>query len=675
MVEMRHRHRFTRRQFTAAGSVAALGAAVATGCDALSTNPAGSGGGGGGGNGNAATDLKEAPALAEQVKNGELPALEERIPTNPLVLEPVDQVGTYGGDWHYLLLSGGCPECLLVRTIGYESLVNWAPDVRAFTIDELRPNIAAGFDYNDDATEYTITLRDGMKWSDGQPYTADDLVFWYEDIAQNEELTPQFPAWLLSGGERAEVEKVDDLTVVFRFAEPYGLFLHQLAAANGHEIAKRPAHYLKQFHPNYADNLDQLVAEANRETWSELFQSKMNFWEDPELPVIHAWILNDAAGAVGQRLRAERNPYYWKTDPEGRQLPYLDRVLFEMVSDGEALTLKVMGGEADLQVTYAGDNQDKPVYAKEREKQGYDFVDSLPTYMNTAPLALNLAHKDPIKREVFNNLDFRIGLSHAINRQEVVDAAHSRQGEPFQCAPRPESPFYHEGLAKQYIEYDPDLANEHLDKVLPDKDGDGMRLGPDGNSFSFRMDSAGDEPPDDLEMIKGYWEAVGIRMNINPVPWELMFTRLEANEHDGIKWFGDGGLDVLLDPRSYFPFSNLSVFALPWANWYNAGGLAGGVEETELIAEPPEAAKEQMRLYDELKSSVDTDEQAEVLTQILDIAAEQFWLIGVSLPAMGYGIVKNSFRNVPEVLVSPGVSSNPGQADTAMYFISEESEG
>jgi peptide/nickel transport system substrate-binding protein len=669
MIEAVHHHGLTRRHFVAAGAVAAVSAFALAGCDALSTKPSGSSGGG---ETNGATGLKEAPQLTQLVKEGKLPVLKERIPAKPLVLKPVERIGIYGGDWHYLLLSGGCPECLLVRTIGYEPLVSWVPDVRAFTIDELTPNIVADYSYNDEATEYTFILRESMKWSDGERYTADDLIFWYEDIVLNKELTPQFPPWLMSGGERGVVEKLDDYTVVFRFARPHGLFLHQLAAGNGHEIGKRPAHYLKQFHPTYAENIDQLVADAKRDTWLDLFLSKQNFWENPELPVVHAWKLNDAVGIAGKRLTAERNPYYWKVDTKGSQLPYLDRVLYQMVSNQEGLTLKVMGGEADLQVTYAGDNRDKPVYAKERAEQDFDFVDNLPTYMNTAPLALNLLTKDPIKREVFNNIDFRIGLSHAINRQEITDAVHSRQGEPFQCAPRPESPFYHERLATQYLEYDPDLANEHLDKVLPDKDGNGTRLGPDGNEFSFRMDAPGDEPPDDMVLIKDYWEAVGIRVSINPVPWELMFTRLEANEHDGIKWFGDGGLDVLLDPRSYFPFNSLSAFALPWANWYQAGGLAGGVKETALIAEPPEAAMEQMRLYDQLKGSLDTDEQADLLKQILDIAAEQFWLIGVSLPAMGYGIKKNNFHNVPKVLVSPGVSSNPGKPNSSTYFISNE---
>ena len=104
--------------------------------------------------------------------------------------------------------------------------------------------------------------------------------------------------------------------------------------------------------------------------------------------------------------------------------------------------------------------------------------------MNTVVLALNQTHKNEALRTIFANKDFRVGLSHAINRQEIIDVVFVSQGEPWQLGPRQETPWYNETLAKQFTEFDVDLANERLDAVLPDKDGDGMRSLPGGEPFS-----------------------------------------------------------------------------------------------------------------------------------------------------------------------------------------------
>jgi peptide/nickel transport system substrate-binding protein len=664
-------HGLTRKRFLKVGGAACLITASAPACDFLSTAPKQEGARDEQ-NGAVGRKGKEAPQLAEMVKNGELPPLEERLPKNPMVVEPVERVGRYGGDWRYMLLQGGCPECLLERTIGYENLVRWTPDVRAFTVEELIPNVVESFEFNDQATEYTFKLREGMKWSDGEPFTADDILFWYEDMLMNQELSPEVPTWLTAGGEPVVVEKVDDYAVVFRFSAPNGLFLQKLATGDGIGVGTRPAHYLKQFHPKYNEDVKEQAKEENLDNWMALFQNQSSAWLNPDLPVLYSWVLTKGLGGDVQRLIAERNPYCWKVDSEGNQLPYIDRVVYGVVLDGEVLTLKALNGEIDMQITYVGDLQDKPVVAENRERGNYHFVDQLSTYMNTAPLVLNLAHKDEVKRRIFQNKDFRIGLSHAINRREIIDVTLVSQGEPFQCAPRPESPFYNEELAKQYTGYDVEKANEHLDKVLPEKDSDGMRLGPDGRPFRFTMDVAGEKPPDDLELVRQYWKAVGIDITIKPVTFDLMFTRMEGNEHDAIKGYGDGGLDVILDPRSYFPANSLSWFAVPWVNWYLQGGLEGNVETSESVQEPPEAAKRQMELYDRLIATADPDEQADLIGQILDIAVEQFWMMGVSLPVEAYGIAKNNFHNVPKVLVSPGVSSNPGMPNAAQYFVTEE---
>lgn len=615
---------------------------------------------------------KEAPMLAERVKAGELPPVDERLPENPLVVQPVERIGKYGGTWR-TGLRGGADNAWLVRTLDYEHLVRWNPEWTAVI-----PNIAESFEVNDQATEFTFHLRKGMKWSDGEPFTADDITFWWEDYATNEELSPGGPpSWMITGGEPGAVEKVDDYTVKFTFKAPNGLFLQRLATPSGDQPTRYPRHYLEQFHKKYnPDNIDKLVQEAGASDWVNLFQLKGAGvpgtpydarWQNKELPTLFGWILTTAYGE-GTRVVAERNPYYFKVDPEGNQLPYLDRIVYEVGEDVEVLVLKALNGEIDMMDRHIATLANKAVFADNMEKGGYHFFETIPSSMNTMIIALNLTHKDPVMREIFQNKDFRIGLSHAINRQEIIDVVYVGQGEPWQAAPRPTSPFYNERLAKQYTEYDVDKANEYLDKVLPEKDAEGFRLRPDGKRLSFAVEVAavGKEWIDALQLVQGYWKAVGIDIQVKTEDRSLLYTRKNANEHDAVVWGGDGGLDVILEPRWYFPFSSESNFAEAWQTWYNNPSGAGAQTQPE---EPPEPVKKQMELYDQLKATGDPDKQAELMKQILEIAADQFYVIGISLPPNGYGIVKNNFHNVPASMPGAWLYPNPAPTNPCQYFI------
>ncbi len=622
----------------------------------------------------AATDQKEAPILAEKVAAGELPPLEERLPADPKVVQPVESLGQYGGTWR-MGLRGGQDNALLVRTIAYEHLVRWTPDWSG-----IEPNIASAYEANEDATEFIFHLREGMKWSDGEPFTADDIVFWWDHVATNSELNPGGPpSWMVTGGEPGDVEKVDDYTVRFTFKTPNGLFLQRLATPSGADATRYPQHYCQQFHREFnSDNLDALIQEAGANDWVNLFQLKCSGvpgtpydarWQNGDLPTLNGWILTTPYGA-GTQVVAERNPYYWKVDPEGRQLPYIDKVVYEVGEDVEVLVLKALNGEIDMQDRHIATLANKAVFADNMEAGGYHFYDTIPSSMNTMIIALNLTHKDPVKREIYQNKDFRIGLSHAINRQEIIDVVYVGQGEPWQLAPRPTSPFYNERLAKQYTEYDVDLANEYLDKVLPDQDANGMRLGPDGQPFSIAVDvtTTQQEWIDALELVKGYWAAVGIELQIKTMDRSLMYTRKDSNEHDAAVWGGDGGLDVILEPRWYFPFSSESLYAEAWQSWYNNPTGEGALTPPE---EPPAGPKKQMELYDQLKATGDADKQAELMRQILEIAADEFYAIGISLPAPGYGIVRNNFHNVPESMPGSWLYPNPGPTNPEQYWIEQ----
>ncbi len=183
-----------------------------------------------------------------------------------------------------------------------------------------------------------------------------------------------------------------------------------------------------------------------------------------------------------------------------------------------------------------------------------------------------------MKREIFNNKDFRIGLSYAIDRQAIIDAAFVGQGEPWQAAPRKESPYYNERLAKQYTEFDVAKANEHLDKAYPKKDGEGFRLGPDGKRISFNImviPALGDFL-DSTQLTAQYWQAVGVDAKVQTVDRTLFYDRKDANEHDAAVFLGSGGMgDALFEPTFYFPFWNESLFAVPWGNLVCFGRQSG----------------------------------------------------------------------------------------------------
>lgn len=420
----------------------------------------------------------EAPSLAQLSAAGKLPKVEERLPKHPLVLRPVEGVGRYGGAWHTVLLPSG-DTAWLTRTVEYDYLVSWKPDVKAFTIDDIVPNVAERFEIRDGGKEYVFYLREGLRWSDGHPFTADDLLFWYEDVYSNPEITPAQPTWLNVGGKPMKVVKLDDYTVSFQFAVPNGLFLQNLATPSGSTFTNYPAHYMKQFHKKYNPQVSQEVKKRKLNTWVDLFNLMATAYSNPDKPVLYAWRYRSAYGAESTtQFVAERNPYYWKVDPEGNQLPYLDRVVYRLVEKPEVMVLMALNGELDFQDRHINALPNKPVFYRNQQKGGFHFVDEVPSSMNTAIIALNLTTRNKTLRQVFNDVNFRIGLSHAINRQEIIDVLYVSQGEPWQAAPRRESPFFDEAMAKQYTEHDPEKANAYLDKVLPRKDGRGRRLGP-----------------------------------------------------------------------------------------------------------------------------------------------------------------------------------------------------
>ncbi len=612
-----------------------------------------------------AADYHEAPVLAARVAAGTLPPVAQRLPEMPLVVQPVEHVGHYGGTWRMAVQGGS--DSLVERTLGYTRLVRWKPDW-----SDVTPDLAESYTVSPDARDYVFKLRRGLKWSDGQPFTVDDLMFWYQDVLMNKELTPAIPAWLGTGDHPLTVEKIDDITVRFAFAQPNGMFLKNLATVLGSDMLAAPRHWLQQFHKKYnPDGVAKLVAAAGAPDWVNLFNGKIgpsttaNRWRSLGRPVLNPWMLTVPYVGTTQVV-AERNPYFFKVDPAGNQLPYIDRVTFDVVGDSQALVLKAVNGEIDMQSQGLGSIDARSTLVDNQKVGGYHLFKAIPAYSNALLINLNETDKAPALRQFLANHDVRAALSQAINRDELNELIFAGQAQPYQAAPRPGTALYDETLAKQYTQFDPDAANALLDKAgYAKKDADGFRLGSDGKRLSITIDTSTTRKyqVDALEMIKDYWRTVGVEMQARVVQDSLIFARLQANDEDGVVWIGGGGYDQLglLDPKWYFPHEFQSSFATAWGIYYQ--------DPKDPHAEPPSApALKQMKLYDQLLERSSTADQLAVMKQILAITRDQFYVIGTNMAPDNYGIVSNRLHNVPAEMPDTLFYVTPGPTNPEQYY-------
>jgi peptide/nickel transport system substrate-binding protein len=607
---------------------------------------------------------KEAPALAKLAADGKLPPLAERIPANPLVVA-VEKAGRYGGSLRRGL-RGSSDHNGILRMVGNQGLVRWN---LAFT--EVLPNVADKWEVNADSTEFTFHLRKGMKWSDGRPFTADDIVFSIEDCAKNTELYKSPPSPIVIGGKPGTATKIDETTVKFSFAGPYALFLEQMATPLGQHPTLFAKHYCSQFHPKYNTGLADLVKAANLSDWGTLFRNKCgdieipSRWGNVDKPTLDPWVVKEAYTGGATRVVMERNAFFWQVDSAGNQLPYIDRLTFNISQDVESLMLDAISGRLDLQERHIDTLQNKPTLSQNMQKGGYRLVELINSGSQQIQIYLNLAHKDPKMREMFANKEFRKALSLGMNRQEIIDLVYLGQSQPYQTGPRPGHPWYHPALAQQFTAFDQAQANAILDKLgYTKKDSSGIRLRPDGQKIFFAIDVIPTLYPDEvdaLELVKRHWADIGIDIKVNTIERALYYTRGDNNDHDAAVWPGPGGLDPMLDPRDFFAqHTQGSRYAIPWAQWYVSGGKDG--------QEPPDSQKQRMKLFDQARATADLQKRGEIMKQLFDHTAEAFETIGICLAVNAFGICKNNLQNVPAKYPNSWSWPNPGPALPQQFF-------
>jgi peptide/nickel transport system substrate-binding protein len=578
--------------------------------------------------------LQETPFFAKAVASGKLPKVEDRVPADPAV---VDTTGKPGGQLRMLM--AGPKDTRMMVVYGYARLVGYTPAL------ELEPDILKSVDVQEGRI-FTLHLRKGMKWSDGAPFSAEDFRYWFEDVASNPQLSSSgLPVALLPGGEAPRFEVLDDTTVRYSWSRPNPLFLPDLAGPDP-QFIYCPSHYLKQFHEKYADKatIAALVKKTKLRNWAAL-HNKMDVMyknDNPHLPTLDPWVLKTKPPA--DRFVFERNPYYYRIDTAGHQLPYIDRVMLSL-ADNKIIPAKTAAGESDLQARYL--SFDDYTFLRQSEERNHFQVHLWRTGPGSQ-LALypNLNVNDPVWRGLMRDLRFRRALSLAVNRHEINQAIYFGLAVEGQNTVLPQSPLYEPAYRSAWARYDVGEANRLLDLIgLTKRDSDGVRLLPDGRPMEIIVEDSGEstEQSDVLELIRDSWRHVGVRLFAKPSQLTLFRRRVFSGEtvmsiDKGIE---NGLANASASPWEFAPTSQQQLEWPRWGQYYETKGLAG---------EPPDlpAAVRLGDLYKDWLGTVSPQEQAQVWHEILQIWADEVFSIGTIGGVLQPVVVNDNLRNVPE---------------------------
>ncbi len=614
----------------------------------------------------------EAPILAELVREGRLPPVAARVGPEPVVLQGVEGVGRYGGTWQRLANSYADVSTIQWR-LSYPNLIRWSP-----LGEPLVPHLAKAWQASPDQRVFTVWLRRGVRWSDGVPFTADDLVYWYEWEVRYFRAAP--PRMLRSAAGIGRVEKVDDYCVRFCFPEPNPLFPYRVASQSNNfedfSDCLTPAHYLRRYHPALGDPalIARTMRALNLSTPIAVYR-RMKHYLNPDHPRLWPWIYRSRAQTPPYVF--VRNPYYFAVDPQGNQLPYLDRLVVD-VRLASLLDVAASAGDVSMQDRHIR-YEDHVLLAGEARRNGYRVLDWFPATRSLFTIYPVLNRRvDPGRPEtawkhaLLNDRRFRQALSLAINRREIIEAEFNGQGEPAQIDPGPDSEFYCADLFHSFTDYDPARANRLLDEVgLRRRDEEGYRTFPDGTRMVWFLnlcDYTGNGP---AQFVLEGWSRVGIRCLPRYRARVMFEAERTALEQDFTVWTGESEFFPLAEPRNFVPTNIWSFYAPGYGTWYQRGGLTGNpLAEGPGSLTPPEGSPilEAMKLLQQVETTSDADRRRALFQRIQEIDAREVWHISIATPPPQLVVVKNGFRNVPRNAVYGLIYNTPGNAGLETYF-------
>ena len=568
------------------------------------------------------TEFNESPMLAERVRAGDLPPVEERIPEEPLVLNVFEEIGKYGGMLRGAGVGTDYTDWTPINNLlGAIQQTNEGPGVPQRNTNYY----IKGHEFSDDKMSFTMYMRKGMKWSDGHPYTADDVMFW-ADLLLDEE----YPAWWRQYGQVEKVVRVDDYTVRMEWSRPNPTLMGWIEFWGGWYIGRYPKHYTGKYYSKYSADADKLAKEEGFDYWYQALNrhaSTPGFGDrDMEQPMLVSWIPKD----VGPNyFVCERNPYHWAIDTAGNQLPYIDTIRMEAVADQETFNMKAIAGEVDAaQFNVAAENI--PLFRENADKGGYDVLLHRSPSGSECAYAFNLNHQDPVLRKIFSDIRFRQAMSLAIDREEINNVLYFGQGTVRQASMSPLNSYYKPKWAEAFVKYDVNRANALLDEMGLKWDRDKRyRLRSDGKPISFKLWMHQDRPTlvNTTELVQGFWEKVGMKIDFQVKDGRFIGQVRGANEHDTGIWhlrrtnenkgFVTGGVGNKFiggaGGGGYY-------FATNWEAWYRTNGAEG--------EKPPDHWLEIRALGDEWFVTVDKDDYIRTAQKIFDYFSDQLYIIG-----------------------------------------------